>query len=79
MAIKASSYKNWCTDNISPQAWPRILLKSLDEVRAQGFNLKELENPVEDLTLNESLMASLNNALEELYQTKVEEDLLSMY
>ena len=77
--IKALSYKNWCVDNISPQCWPRILLKSLDIIRAQEIKLKEIESPDPDLSLNPELIDALNKALEELYETKVESSLLEMY
>ena len=79
MAIKAESYKNWCTENISPQSWARILLKSLDVVRAEGLTLKQMENPGPELDLPEDLLEALNQALEEIYQTKIEESLLDIH
>ncbi len=79
MAIKAESYKNWCVDNISPQSWTRIVLRSLDVIRSEGLTLKELENPEINLSLSPNIVAALNKALEELYETKVEEELLNLY
>jgi hypothetical protein len=77
--IKAISYKNWCTDNISPQCWPRIILRSMNVIRAQGLKLKEIEDPDPEFELNDELIEVLNKSLEELYETKVESDLLSLY
>jgi hypothetical protein len=79
MAVRAASFKNWCTENISPQSWARILLKSMHDVRAQGMTIKELENPEDSVELNPELLESLNRSLEEIYQTQVQEELLSTY
>jgi hypothetical protein len=76
MAVKAVNFKNWCVDNISPQCWPRILLKSLDALRADGFQLKELEEPTDDMSLSPELLESLNKALQEIYDVQVEEGVL---
>lgn len=79
MAVKASNFKNWCTENISPQSWTRICLKCLDEVRARGLNLKQLEDLDPDVDLDPELINSLNTALEELYEMSVDEELLVRY
>ncbi len=79
MAVKASNYKNWCTDNISPQSWTRICLKCVDKIRSKGHTLKEMEDLTTDIDLDTELLNALNKALEDLYETKVEESLLTLY
>lgn len=76
MAVKASSFKNWCTDNISPQSWTRICLKSTDIIRSKGLTLKDMEDLTTDIDLDTELLNALNAALDELYEMKVEESLL---
>ncbi len=75
--VKAINYKNWCTENISPQAWNRIVLRTLPALRANGMDLKEMENPDDTILLSEAVMQVLNQALEELYQLRVEAEVLS--
>ncbi|MBV6644432.1 MAG: hypothetical protein KI790_03230 [Cyclobacteriaceae bacterium] len=79
MTVKATNYKNWCIENISPQAWSRILLKCLPQIRELGLKLGDFEDPSDDLELSAELMTDLNTALDELYQLKVEESLLVRY
>lgn len=79
MIVKASNYKNWCTENISPQSWTRICLKCVNELRAEGLNLKDMEHLENDVDLSPSLLAALNAALGQLYEMSVEEDLLIRY
>jgi hypothetical protein len=76
MAIKAAAYKNWCVQNVSPQCWPRILLKSLDTARAEGHQLKTLEDPTEEIVLSSVLLEALNNALQEIYEIQIAEGAL---
>lgn len=73
MAIKASSFKNWCTDNISPQSWTRICLKRVDELRVKGLALNQMEDLNPDIDIDDELLESLNSALFELYEMKVDE------
>lgn len=79
MAVKASNYKNWCTENISPQSWTRICLKCVNQVRDNGLNLKQMENPDPDFDIPQGLLDSLNDALMELYEMSVDESLLIRY
>ncbi len=79
MAVKASNFKNWCTENISPQSWTRISLKCLTEVRENGLTLKEMEDAEPDFDIPESLVASLRKALQSLYDMEVEDSLLIRY
>ena len=76
MSVKASSFKQWCTDNISPQSWTRICLKRVDELRDKGYTLKEMEDLTPDVDLDGEMLESLNNALSDLYDMKVEEEAL---
>ncbi|WP_425391233.1 hypothetical protein [Ekhidna sp.] len=77
MATKASSFKNWCTENISPQSWTRICLKSVDAIRAKGHNLKEMEDLNPDIEMDDELLEALNDALSQLYEMKVNEEVLA--
>lgn len=79
MAVKASNFKNWCTENISPQSWTRICLKCVNEIRDQEFTLKQMEDPNPDFDIPTELLRSLNAALAELYEMSVDESLLIRY
>ena len=76
MSVKASSFKQWCTDNISPQSWTRICLKRVDELRDKGYTLKEMEDLTPDVDLDKEMLELLNGALSDLYDVKVEEESL---
>ena len=73
---KAINYKTWCINNITPQSWSRIVLKSIPELREAGFTLQELENPSDTLELNQETMVILNKWLQELYDIQMEEESL---
>lgn len=75
---KASSFRNWCSENISPQSWTRICLKSVDTIRGKGYTLKEMEDLNPDIDIDEELLEVLNNALFELYELKVDESELAV-
>ncbi len=74
---KASSFKQWCTDNISPQSWTRICLKRVDDIRQKGYTLKEMEDLNPDIEMDDELMDSLNSALSDLYEMTVDENILA--
>ena len=76
---KASSFKNWCTNNISPQSWTRICLKCVDEIRGKGHTLKEMEELNQDVEIDDELLDALNAALSELYEMTVDEELLATH
>lgn len=76
---KASSFKNWCTNNISPQSWTRICLKCVDEIRGKGHTLKEMEDLSPDVDIDDELLDALNAALSELYEMTVDEELLATH
>ncbi len=69
---KASNFKAWCTENISPQSWTRICLKCLDIVRSKGYTLKEMEELNTDVELDSEFLEALNLALFEYYEMKVD-------
>jgi len=77
--IKVTNFQNWCVDNISPQSWTRICLKCVDAIRISGHTLEQLEVPNSDLEIDEDLFNELNEALEELYDLKVDKELLQLY
>lgn len=79
MAIKASSFKNWCTENISPQSWTRICLKRVDDIRSKGHSLKDMEDLSPDIEIDDELVEALNSALSELYEMTVDESLLAAH
>lgn len=79
MSIKASSFKNWCTENISPQSWTRICLKCIDEIRDKGLILKDFEDKPDTIEIDEELLGYLNNALNNLYEMTVDGDTLSQF
>ena len=58
--MKAINYRNWCTENITPQSWARIVLKSIPELRDLGVDVSGLQEPSDDLDLSEEVMTILN-------------------
>jgi len=76
---KASSFKNWCTENISPQSWTRICLRCVDEIREKGHTLKEMEDLAPDIEIDDELLEALNAALTQLYEMEVNEELLATH
>lgn len=76
---KASSFKNWCTENISPQSWTRICLRCVDEIREKGHTLKEMEDLTPDIEIDDELLEALNAALTQLYEMEVNEELLATH
>lgn len=79
MILKASNYKNWCHDNISPQAWARVILKNLTLVRDKGYTMSQLQEAEPDIDLEEELIEVFNATLFELYELSVDETLLVRY
>jgi len=71
--VKAINFKNWCSENITPQAWPRVVLRAVPELRELGVDTKGLQDPAEDMTINEEAVGILNRWLSDLYQVTVEE------
>lgn len=71
MNVKAIDFKKWCTDNISPLAWSRLVLNVLPELRQLGHNLSTIENPSENLTLGDQEMKALGKAMQALYEMEL--------
>lgn len=70
--MKAIKIKNWCLENITPQSWSRIVLKSLPELRAHGIELKDIENPADGMELSEEVMSIIEQSMDQLYQLKID-------
>lgn len=75
--MKAINYKNWCLENITPQSWPRIVLKSIPELRDMGIDVAGLQDPTDDLELSDEALAILNKWMTELYDMKIKEGSLA--
>ena len=71
--MKAARIKNWCLENITPQSWSRIVLRILPELRSRGYELKDVENPSEDLELPDDLVQIIENTIDDLYQLKIDQ------
>ncbi|MEQ6120909.1 hypothetical protein [Reichenbachiella sp. MALMAid0571] len=67
MKLKILILKNWCTKNITPLAWQRIVLKILPQLREKGFDLSELENPSEERYFGEAEFGLFTQTLESMY------------
>ncbi len=75
--MKAINYKNWCIDNITPQSWPRIILKSIPELRDMGIDVAGLQDPTDDLELSDEALSVLNKWMDQLYELQVKEDMIA--
>ena len=69
--IKVINCKNWCEENITPMAWPRVVLRVVPELRKKGLSVKEMENPTESVTVDEDIFKLFNNALHEIYEMEI--------
>jgi len=70
--VKASNFKSWCVENITPQSWTRICLKCWDVIQLKGHTLKEMEDLSPDIELDDELLEALNAALFDYYEMKVD-------
>lgn len=75
--MKAINIKNWCTENITPQSWPRIVLKSIPELRDMGIDVSGLQDPTDDVELTDEALTVLNKWMVELYDLQVKEDMIA--
>ncbi len=75
--VKAISFKNWCSEHITPQSWPRVVLRAVPELRDLGVDTKGLQDPDDSVTINEDAVAVLNKWLNELYQVQIEDGSLA--
>lgn len=69
--IKVINCKNWCEENITPMAWPRVVLRIVPEIRQKGYSVKEMENPTEDVTVDEETFKLINGALMTIYEMEI--------
>ena len=58
-------------------AWPRVVLKVIPTLREQGFSIGQLEDPPEDLMIEEAVFTILNDALKGLYDQEVPQEVLA--
>ncbi len=77
MAVKAKNFKNWCEENISPQSWKRVVLKSLDHIRKEGMSMKDFEEPSDSLELTGDLYVVFSASLKELYEVSIDQEVLT--
>ena len=68
MKIKVVILKNWCTKNITPLAWQRIVLKVLPELRESGFELNQLEEPTPDMQFGDKEFELFTRSLDTVYK-----------
>ncbi|MDX1904719.1 MAG: hypothetical protein SFU27_11220 [Thermonemataceae bacterium] len=71
MKISVAKIQTWCNDNVSPVAWQRVVLKVLPELKGQSYELSDLLNPSQDLSLDDSSLELFGKAIFELYQTEM--------
>ena len=70
--IKAVNFKNWCDTNITPQAWPKVVLKSIPGLRSEDMDEAGLQDPHSEQILTSVQFDILNSALKELYGVSIE-------
>lgn len=76
MKIKVLVLKNWCTKNITPLAWQRVIIKTLPQLREKGFELAQLEEPTPEMTFGEEEFGFFSGALDELYKISFPKEVL---
>jgi len=69
--VKVISCKKWCEENITPMAWSRVVLKLVPELRDKGHTIKDIENPEDDLTVDEDTFKLFNGVLKNLYEMEM--------
>jgi len=69
--IKVINCKNWCEENITPMAWPRVVLRVVPELRQKGYSVKEMENPTDSVTVDEETFKIFNEALKTIYEMEI--------
>jgi len=69
--IKVINCKKWCEENITPMAWPRVVLRLVPELREKGYTIKDLENPTGDLTVDEETFKLFNSVLKTIYEVEM--------
>lgn len=76
MKVSALALKNWCTESITPLAWQRIVIKCLNELRDHtGYNLAQLEEPDQNMKLEDKAYTIVNAALGDLYDLEIPEEI----
>ncbi|MEL6562327.1 MAG: hypothetical protein AAFQ94_29410 [Bacteroidota bacterium] len=52
-------------------AWPRVVLRIVPELRQKGYSVKEMENPTDDVTVDEETFKLINGALMTIYEMEI--------
>lgn len=76
MKIKILLLKTWCNKTITPLAWQRIVIKSLNEFRGMGHELSTLEEPNNEVLFGDKEYAVFEKALNDLYDMKFPNEIL---
>jgi len=76
MKIKVLTLQNWCSENITPLAWQRIIIKVLPQLRERGFELDELESPSEDRVFQDAEFKIFEDALSTIYNMSFPKEVL---
>lgn len=76
MKIKVITLQKWCNANITPLAWQRVIIKVLPQLREQGFELDELENPTEDRIFQDAEFKLFAEALTAIYNISFPKEVL---
>ncbi len=71
--MKIGPIKAWILENKDPLVWQRILLRLLPDFREEGFFFHTI---TDDAVLSPNLLSKIDNALFELYQTRLPDDLI---
>ena len=69
--IKVINCKNWCEENITPMAWPRVVLRVVPELRRRGLSVKEMENPTDSVVVDQDTFKLFNTALKDIYEMEI--------
>jgi hypothetical protein len=76
MKIKILLLKTWSNKTITPLAWQRIVIKSLNEFRSMGHELRTLEEPNNEVTFGDKEYDIFAKSLKDLYDMKFPEEIL---
>lgn len=71
MEVIAKDLKQWLSDEISPLAWVRILVRITPHLREQGFTLSQLEQPDSSITFNRTTIGYMSKASQEIYSVAI--------
>lgn len=70
--MKVGTIKRWLGSEFTPFTWQRIMMRLLPEFRAEGMPVHQL---TDDAELNDRLFGLVNQAVQDLYQTTIPNNL----